>query len=107
MSLLHVENKETFKKEILKEGTIALVDFWAPWCGPCRMIGPAIEEMANEFAGKAVVAKINVDEVGDVASEFGVMSIPTLIYFKDGKEVKRFVGARPKTELVKELEALK
>ena len=107
MSLLHIENKEVFQKEVLESDKAALVDFWAPWCGPCKMIGPVIEELAGEYAGKAVIAKINVDDVGDLASEYGVMSIPTLIYFKGGKEVKRLVGSRPKADLVKELEALK
>ena len=107
MSLLHIDNKEIFKNEVLNSDKVALVDFWAPWCGPCRIIGPIVEEIAAEYAGKAVIAKINVDEAGDLASEFGVMSIPTLIYFKGGKEVKRLVGSRPKVDLVRELEALK
>ena len=107
MSLLHIENKEVFQKEVLESDKVALVDFWAPWCGPCKMIGPVIEELAGEYAGKAVIAKINVDDVGDLAGEYGVMSIPTLIYFKGGKEVKRLVGSRPKSDLVRELEALK
>ena len=107
MGLLHIENKAVFQKEVLESDKVALVDFWAPWCGPCRMIGPVIEELAGEYSGKAVIAKINVDDVGDLASEYGVMSIPTLIYFKGGKEVKRLVGSRPKADLVKELEALK
>ena len=102
MGLLHIENKAVFQKEVLESDKVALVDFWAPWCGPCRMIGPVIEELAGEYSGKAVIAKINVDDVGDLASEYGVMSIPTLIYFKGGKEVKRLVGSRPKADLVKE-----
>lgn len=107
MSLLHIDNKAVFQKEVLESDKVALVDFWAPWCGPCRMVGPIIEELAGEYAGKAVIAKINVDDVGDLATEYGVMSIPTLIYFKGGKEVKRLVGSRPKADLVRELETLK
>ncbi|HIU63878.1 MAG TPA: thioredoxin [Candidatus Avacidaminococcus intestinavium] len=107
MALVYINNSEEFKKEILASDKVVLVDFWAPWCGPCRMIGPVIEEMAEEVGDSAVIAKVNVDDVGDVASEYGVMSIPTLIYFKDGKEVKRIVGVRPKDELVKELNAIK
>ncbi|MEG0798508.1 MAG: thioredoxin [Acidaminococcaceae bacterium] len=106
MKLLHVENKATFTKEILTCAQPALVDFWAPWCGPCTMLGPVIEEIAQEEQ-EAVVAKVNVDEANDLAAEYGVMSIPTIIYFKDGKEVKRLVGVQPKAELVKNLKALK
>lgn len=71
---------------------VTLVDFWAPWCGPCQMQGPIVEKLADEFDGKAVVAKLNVDEQGDTAAKFGVNSIPTLVVMKDGKEVKRLVG---------------
>ncbi|NLY83537.1 MAG: thioredoxin [Acholeplasmataceae bacterium] len=107
MGLLHIKNKEEFTKQVLEADKTVLVDFWAPWCGPCRMIGPLVEELATEYEGKAVIAKINVDEAGELAGEFGVMSIPTLIYFKNGKEAKRLVGSRPKADLAKELDALK
>lgn len=92
----------TFEAEI-KKHPAALVDFWAEWCGPCRSIAPIIEEIAAEFEGKALVGKVNVDEEKEFSKGFGVMSIPTLIFFKNGKEVERLVGTRPKEELVAEL----
>jgi thioredoxin 1 len=78
---------------------VTLVDFWAEWCGPCRMIAPAIEELATTYAGKAKVGKVNVDDAPNLATDFGVSSIPTLLVLKDGAEVKRFVGVTAKGEL--------
>lgn len=78
------------------ENSVVLVDFWAPWCGPCRMIGPFIEQIAEAYADKALVCKVNVDECQDVAAKFGVSSIPTVLLFRDGELVDRAVGARPK-----------
>jgi thioredoxin 1 len=80
-----------------------LVDFWAEWCGPCRMVGPIVEEIADEYGDKLAVAKLNVDENPQVSHQYEVMSIPTLIVYKDGQVMKRIVGARPKTMLVQEL----
>jgi thioredoxin 1 len=84
---------------------VTLVDFWAEWCGPCKMIAPAIEELAQEYEGKANIGKVDVDEAGELAQEYGVSSIPTLIVLKDGQEVKRFVGVTPVAELRKALDA--
>lgn len=92
--------KANFEQEILNSSLPCLVDFWAPWCMPCRMIAPIVEEIAEETAGKAVVGKINVDDEGDLAMQFGVASIPTLIVFKGGKEVKRVVGVQSKAALL-------
>lgn len=86
-----------FKTEIANG--VALVDFWAAWCGPCRMVGPLVEELAVEYAGKAKVGKVDVDENQNLSGNFGVMSIPTLLIMKDGVEVERIVGAVPKATL--------
>ncbi len=91
-------------EETIKEG-VTLVDFWAEWCGPCKMMAPAIDELAGEVEGKATIAKLDVDSQGDVAQKYGVQSIPTLIIFKDGEEAKRFVGVTPKGQLAEAIEA--
>ena len=91
---------ENFEKEVLKSEKPVLVDFYADWCGPCNAMAPVIEELATELDGKAKVGKINVDENSDIAVEYNVISIPTLIIFKNGKEEKRLVGLRDKEELL-------
>lgn len=83
----------------MKSDIPVLIDFWAPWCGPCRMMGPTIEQLVEEYEGKAKVGKVNVDEEGELSQAFGVMSIPTIVLVKDGKIVKQAVGARPKAEV--------
>lgn len=83
---------------------VTLVDFWAEWCGPCRMMTPAIEELAAQYAGKATIAKVNVDNENDLAAKFNVSSIPTLLVFKDGKVAHQFVGVTPKAELAKAID---
>ena len=90
---------ENFENEVMKSNIPVLIDFWAPWCGPCRMMGPIIEQLAEEYEGKAKVGKVNVDEEGELSQAFGVMSIPTIVLIKDGKVVKQAVGARPKAEV--------
>lgn len=82
---------------ILKDNKVVLVDFWAEWCGPCRMVGPIMEQLAEDYAGRAVVAKVDVDAEQELAMRFGVQSIPTIILFKDGELVKKEIGAKPIT----------
>jgi thioredoxin 1 len=96
--LIHVTDSN-FEQEILKSEKPALVDFWAPWCGPCQRIAPIIEELAAEYKDKVKVAKLNVDESRKVATDLGVMSIPTLILFKDGKVIDKVIGLVPKDRL--------
>lgn len=91
--------RENFENEVMKSNIPVLIDFWAPWCGPCRTMGPIIEQLAEEYEGKAKVGKVNVDEEGELSQAFGVMSIPTIVLVKDGKVVKQAVGARPKAEV--------
>ena len=91
--------RENFENEVMKSDIPVLIDFWATWCGPCRMMGPIIEQLAEEYEGKAKVGKVNVDEEGELSQAFGVMSIPTIVLIKDGKVVKQAVGARPKAEV--------
>ncbi len=97
-------NDKNFEQEVIKSNQVVLVDFWAPWCGPCQMMSPIIEDLAKEVEGKFKVGKLNVDENPETASKFGIMSIPTLIIFKEGKNQKQLVGVQSKETLLKELE---
>ena len=89
----------TFDKTVHNSDVPVLVDFWAPWCGPCKMIGPIVEEIADEYADKAIVCKLNTDDARDSAMEFGISAIPTLILFKDGQVQKKWVGLTSKKDL--------
>ena len=96
---------DNFESEVATyEGTV-LVDFWAPWCGPCRMVGPVVEELAKDYAGKVKVGKLNTDDAPDIASKFGIRSIPTLLFFKNGAVVQQLVGAYPKSKISEKLES--
>lgn len=92
--------KENFEAEVMSSDRPVLIDFWAPWCGPCRMLSPTISEIAEEYGDKVKVCKVNVDEQGELASTFGVMSIPTLVVIKEGKIVNSVIGVRPKDQIV-------
>jgi thioredoxin len=94
----------TFDEEVKGSSAPVLVDFWAEWCGPCKMIAPTLEELSRDYAGKLTIAKLNVDDNPDVARRFEVMSIPTLILFKEGEPVQRLIGAKGKGQLVQEID---
>ena len=98
MAEIIITNKN-FEEEVLKSDIPVLVDFWATWCGPCRMLAPIIEEIANEYEGKIKVGKVDVDQQAEIAMKYGIMSIPTLIYFKDGQPVAQSLGYKPKAQI--------
>ncbi|MDE2040032.1 MAG: thioredoxin [Elusimicrobia bacterium] len=97
---------DSFDQEVVRSAAPVLVDFWAPWCGPCRMLAPVIEELSKEYAGRVKVAKINTDEHPNAASRFKISAIPTLLFFKGGKVVEQLVGVHSKSEIKKTLDSL-
>ena len=96
--------EENFESTALKSDKLVMVDFWAEWCGPCRMVGPLVEELSKEYDGKAVVGKVNVDLHGGIAAQFGVRNIPTIVFLKNGELVDKVVGAVPKDQLAEKLD---
>lgn len=100
---VHVTDNN-FVDEVVNAEGVVLVDFWAPWCGPCRMVGPIVDKLAETYNGKAKIVKLNVDENPYTASQFGIMSIPTMMIFKDGEVVDQWVGALPESMIVARLE---
>ena len=101
----YIELNQTNMEETIKEGVV-LVDFWAPWCGPCRMLAPAIDQLAQEFEGKAKICKVNTEEEADLTAKYEIRSIPTILYFKDGKIVDQTIGATTKAKIEEKLNNL-
>jgi thioredoxin 1 len=99
-------NSETFKENISQNDKITMVDFHAPWCGPCKIIGPIVDELANEYGDKAIIAKLNVDENSDIAAQLGIRNIPTILFFKNGEILDKVVGMTTKSNLENKINSL-
>ncbi len=99
-------NSGNFEQEVLKSTAPVLVDFWAEWCGPCKMVAPILDELAGEYAGRVKMGKVNVDEAQDLAAEYGIRAIPTMLLFKDGQVVEQIVGLRSKPDLKSKLDGV-
>jgi thioredoxin 1 len=105
--MAHEFTDANFQQEVLESDKLTVIDFWAEWCGPCRAIGPVIEELAKDYDGKVNIGKVNVDTNPQVSMNYGITSIPAILFVKDGKVVDKLVGAQPKANFVKKIEALK
>jgi thioredoxin 1 len=101
-----VINKKSFEREVLQNNQLTIVDFWAPWCGPCKMIAPLLDEFASKYEGKVKVTKLNVEENSETSQHFGVTGIPTLLFFRNGQIVDRLIGAVPKSQLESRIQRL-
>lgn len=99
MSVVTIVDQNEFQEKVIKSDKPVLVDFWAPWCGPCKMVGPEVEAVAEMYEGKAVIVKVNVDDLPALASRYSVMGVPTLLVIKEGKELNRIVGYRPRKDI--------
>ncbi len=97
---------DTWEKEVMNSAGLVMIDFWAVWCGPCRIVAPTVEELSKEYSGKVKIMKLNTDENPDIASKFKIMGIPTLMFFKDGQKVDQVVGAVPKPQLKAKIDSL-
>lgn len=106
MSSAAVLTSANFEQEVIKSDVPVMIDFWAVWCGPCKMIAPHVDAIASEYAGKVKVMKVNIDEEREIAERYNIMSIPTLLFFKDGKVVDQMVGANPKPTITQKLEQI-
>jgi len=99
MSVVTIVDQNEFQEKVIKSDKPVLVDFWAPWCGPCKMVGPEVEAVAETYEGKAVIVKVNVDDLPALANRYSVMGVPTLLVIKEGKELNRIVGYRPRKDI--------